>query len=119
MRPFEGLSVAVDGRPEARGEEAASSLSGEHRSLGGRFEEVHCALVAEVFGLDDLDSPVPITPALPAEGGGAAIPDANANAPVIEGFKDRDGVRSPAIGKVVDRYGARLGDESGHEDRSD
>jgi len=31
VRPFEGLSVAVDGRPEARGE-AASSLSGEPRS---------------------------------------------------------------------------------------
>lgn len=32
VRPFQGLSVTVDGRPEARGEEAASTLSGEPRS---------------------------------------------------------------------------------------
>ena len=108
----------VGRRPEGR-RRPHRSVGNPGVRLGGRFEEVHCALVAEFFGLDDLDSSVPITPALPAEGGGAAIPDANANAPVIEGFKDRDGVRSPAIGKVVDRDGARLGDESGHEDRSD
>ena len=77
-----------------------------------RLVEIKRMLVSE-FGLfDGASIAVPFLPAFPAIGGGAAVPDANDRALVVQvaHFGDDEGTAHTAV-PAVGGDGARIGDE--------